>query len=146
MAVISRCAHIVAGAVMAGFNLWALPQPAYAGPNGQQISIRVPGARLERVRISGDNQHGLAVTWDSSRAGASCSDERCEEVRAQGWWFKGKITVEYQVRGERPMRSCHDYVNESQPAHWVHLLAPADAPPMGADSGVAGPRCVQAPM
>jgi hypothetical protein len=145
MAVTSSYARVVAvAAAMAGFSSWSLSQPAYAGPNGQQVSIRVPGARLERVRISGDNQYDRAVTWDSSRAGASCADQRCEEVRAQGWWFKGKVTVEYQLRGERPIRSCHYYVNESQPDHWVNLLAPTDSHPADAGVGEANPRCIPA--
>lgn len=136
---------LVFGAFMAGINLWGVSPSAFAGPNGQQVSLRAPGARLERVRISGDNQYDRPVTWDSSRSGANCADERCEEVRAQGWWFKGKVTVEYQVRGERPVRSCHFYVNESQPGDWVDLVAPADPAPAGAAVSEASPRCLAAP-
>ena len=117
--------------------LCGLPQLALAGLNGQQISFRAPGASLQQVRISGDNQYDRAVTWDSARAPAACPGQRCEEVRTPGWWFKGKVTIEYQVRGERAPRSCHFYVNEQQPGDWVAVLAPA-----GNDASAA--RCLAA--
>jgi hypothetical protein len=110
--------------------LCGLPQFALAGVNGQQISFRAPGAHLEQVRISGDNQHDRPVTWISARAGVACREQPCDEVRTQGWWFKGKVTVEYRVRGEGAALSCYFYVNERQSGDWVDVLAPGgnDAP------------------
>jgi hypothetical protein len=104
---------------------------SFAGQSGQQISFRTPGADLERVRISGDNQQDTASKWDSSWKGILCSAGRCDQARTDNWWFKGKVVVRYRLRNDHHTYSCYFYVNEQQPGDWVRLSAPnveADGP------------------
>lgn len=122
---------------------------SYPAQGGQQVSFRVPGADIELLRITGDNQYDRQVTWDSARMVRRCDTDPCDEVRARGWWFKGKVIVEYRLRGDPALRSCHFYVNERQAgSQWVDLQAPArgitaiTAPESG--SGSQG-RCLAAP-
>lgn len=111
--------------LVAGIALCGLAQPVHAGLNGQQISFRTFRADISRVKITGDNQYGRPVTWDSATRGLVCGAGRCEQVRTEGWWFKGKVVVEYRLQGDRRTYSCHFYVNERQSGNWVGLLAPA---------------------
>jgi hypothetical protein len=122
---------------------------SYPAQGGQQVSFRVPGADIESLRITGDNQYDRQVTWDSARMVRRCDMDPCDEVRARGWWFKGKVIVEYRLRGDPALRSCHFYVNERQAgSQWVDLQAPArgittiTAPDSG--SGSQG-RCLAVP-
>jgi hypothetical protein len=104
--------------------LMVIAPTALAGLNGQQISFRAPGADLDRVRISGDNQDDRAVRWDSSWKGIVCNAARCDQVRAEDWWFKGRILVRYRLRNDRHTYACYYYVNERQAGDWVNLVAP----------------------
>jgi hypothetical protein len=109
------------------------------GQGGQQVSFSAPGMDIEQARISGDNQYDRHVTWDSSNFRSACEVGRCSEVRARNWWFKGKVIVEYRLRGDRTTYSCHFYVNE-QPAgnYWADLLAPEIPGPDGRCRAAAG--------
>ena len=143
------CPHEFArllGAALLGL----LPMSAHAGLNGQQISFRTSGAELDWVRITGDNQYDIPVTWDSTRFGLVCNAGRCGEARTPNWWFKGKVAIEYRLRGEPATYSCHFYVNEQQPdLEWVNLLAPKQLVPLNrTPDGVTGSetRCEPRPL
>jgi hypothetical protein len=80
---------------------------------------------IEHIRISGDNQYDRHVSWDSATFGAICATGPCGEVRARNWWFKGKVTVEYRLRGDRNTHTCHFYVDEHPDGRfWVDLMPP----------------------
>lgn len=83
------------------------PQVSYAGTNGQQLSVEVcrplnpaDPAFSYRVRVTGKNQRGDNVTWNSGDYKRACKFE------TGGWWWVGKVdvTVErYFSKGDRPM-------------------------------------------
>jgi hypothetical protein len=93
----------------------ALSPAALAGTNGQQVSFRAFDD-ISRVKISGDNYKGLPVTWDSERAGFTCTDTQCDEVRASNWWFKGKATVEYKLKDKRVAHNAQALAAGSSPS------------------------------
>jgi hypothetical protein len=110
---------------------------AWAGVDGQQISFDASGIELQRVIVSGDNQNDRPATWDSSWGGLICApNDRCHGAFTTGWWFKGKVAIDYMIKGDRTLYSCIAYVNETQVSDWVRLGAPANP-----ERGITTPRC-----
>jgi len=118
------------------------PPAADRGPKATQISFHAPGAVIGRARISGDNQYDLPVTWDSSRFGIFCGTGQCDEVRTNNWWFRGRINVVYELKGDSTTHSCHFDLGERLPGVWVALVAPDNDSPTDEATCLTPPQAV----
>ena len=78
-------------------------QPAYAGWNGQQLSVQYYtvlngscGSYVAtEVRVSGPNQDGSWANWSTPVTPNLCGRS---SVTTWGWWWEGKVNIEVKYR------------------------------------------------
>jgi hypothetical protein len=87
-------------------SLGTIPSaPAYAGTNGQQLSVYV-GASATSITIEGRNQYNQWVTWTSST-------KSFHTFGTTNWWWKGTVTITVFFGGSS-RRTCSANVPTSQ--------------------------------
>ncbi len=94
-----------------------LPGAAFAGSNGQQVSINFSCAptdwgSLKEVTVQGTNQNGVLTTWKSST--------RWCNIGTNGWWWVGSanVTVKYWSFWGNQQVSKYTNVPKSQLSNW----------------------------
>lgn len=73
----------------------ALPSSAYAGTNGQQLSVRFSTSdcvQIWTVTVRGSNQYGVTTTWSKTQLPSMTGLLTCEIKTTNSWW-KGSVSV-----------------------------------------------------
>jgi hypothetical protein len=73
----------------------ALPVPAHAGTNGQQLKIRFSGTNCVvswTVTVVGPNQKGVITKWEKRQVPTMISLSTCE-IKTTNVWWKGSTKV-----------------------------------------------------
>ncbi len=119
-----RCSAIAAAMVVSSlfaiaFSLFILTAgTVHAGSNGQQLLLANACADpqiLTWVKVTGANQQGQKAVWQSQPNKSS--------VMTSGWWWKGKVVVEWRTNREPYSHTTADIVPISyQRDYWVILL------------------------
>ena len=100
------CAVTAFVAMAAGI---AQPNAVAAGSNGQQVAFAVPdGTQFTYLKIEGTNNYGKIVTWEKS-----FNPGKTSWIVAK-WWWKGTLTLEFDVEGLGKVACVVDYVPEKQ--------------------------------
>lgn len=94
----------------------SLPWEAHAASNGQQLIVKVCGAKS--IQVSGTNQNGQATTYTKS-----VNSDACSEVRITNWWWKGQVTVTASYPGQRINKKSAN-VPRSQKGDWYTIEVP----------------------
>lgn len=98
------------------FALGILTVPIFAGSNGQKLKIHAGWSSAERIVISGTNQNGHRVTYDSNihgnmrRVNLGTGDHY---NYIDSWWWKG--TVQIKVYRNGYPKDCSANVPTSMP-------------------------------
>lgn len=100
----------------------AIPIPAHAGTNGQQLIINVCNAKSLSVR--GSNQNNQTVTGSYTLSGSGCVQQK-----TTGWWWKNviRVTATY-ADGRSNFVDVNVPVNQS--GDWFTVNMPS-LPPIG---------------
>jgi hypothetical protein len=108
-------------AILITFTLTGVfPTPARADANGNQIWFAVRDGRFTYLKISGGNQDGQQVTWETGDG-----KQELRNIITRDWWWKGTINLRFYAVGSgwQGWRECViDYLKEPRGMNYVAVI------------------------